>query len=344
LGFGIVERLMPQDATILDFFFLMSGFFAGYAYEKRLRTDNPKLGQAIAERATRLFPLIALGTALGLISFYLRPETLISFPRLLMIGAKELALIPADQGVLGWPNLFPLDVPLWFLFYDSLVYLLFLVALRRLPLKWLIVVAAVSVSGLWWTAINNNTVSFGTLWADCASSILRSLGDFTIGYILFRLYKPGHFSIGPRLGFLPIIALLVVVLLPIPANWRFSGILEAFVATVIMPIIIFFGAYSHAGFRLQRAARVSGRLALPVYVLHYPLIRTLSALRWDFHLRGIAGLALLAVEFLLPILLAFLFTKYSEQPLPFSATRTHEGILDERHRIWGVRKTNGCLR
>lgn len=316
-GYGVTDRFVPQDATILDFFFLMSGFFAGYAYEEKLRTGRKTVSQAIADRASRLFPLVALGTLLGMISFYLRPEGTPGVLPLLTTGLKELALIPADRAVLGAPDLFPLDVPLWFLFYDSFAYLIFLVALRHLSLKWLLAVAAVMASGLWCAAIKNNTLSFGTLWASCAWSIPRSLAGFTIGYILFRLSRPNRFVIGPRFGLLPTLVLLAVVLMPVPATWHYSGALQALVATLVMPMIIFFGAHAQASFTLKSVAGFVAPLAMPVYMLHYPIIRTLAPLKWDLHLHGLAGIPLLLVEFFLPILLAYAYlsAKYLEQPL-----------------------------
>jgi len=223
--------------------------------------------------------------------------------------------MPANGSQLGSPDLFPLDGPLWFLLYDWFAYLLFLFALRHLSLKWLLAVAAVAGSGLWCAAISRNSLSFGTLWSDCAWSVPRSLASFTIGYILFRLYKPDRFAIGPRFGALPVFALLALVLLPVPAEWRYSGALQAAIATIVMPLIIFFGAYVPADAAMARLAGVAAKIALPVYVLHSPLIRTLALLRWDFHLRGMTGIVLLFVEFLSPILLAFLVASYLEAPL-----------------------------
>jgi len=56
-------------------------------------------------------------------------------------------------------------------------------------------------------------------------------------------------------------------------------------------------------------------MALPVYVIHNPLVRTLGLLRWDFHLHGAAGIALLLMQFLFPVLLAFLVATYLDVPL-----------------------------
>jgi len=315
LGAEVPARFVPQDATILDFFFLMSGFFAGYAYEEKLRDGRKTMAQAIGERAIRIFPLVALGSILGILSFLVWSRGEPSFTLLLTLALKGFVLMPANGMPLGSPDIFPLDGPLWFLLYDWFVYLLFLLVLRHLSLKWLLAVAAIAASGLWYAAISKNTLSFGTLWADCSWSIPRSLASFTIGYILFRLYKPHRFAIGPQFGPLPVLALLAVVFLPVPAEWRYSGALQAAIATLVMPVIIFCGAYVPADAMTARVAGVVTKIALPVYVLHSPVIRTLALVRWDFHLRGVAEVALILVEFLLPIALALLVAKYLEAPL-----------------------------
>ena len=313
LGSAVPRHFLPQDATILDFFFLMSGFFAGFAYEEKLRTGQKTIAQALGERALRLFPLVALGTLLGVVSYLIWAPHKFHLLLLFILTLKGFALIPADGAQLGSPDIFPLDGPLWFLLYDWIAYLLFLFALRHLSLKWLFAVTAAAMSGLWWAAISTNTLSFGTLWTDWSWSLPRSLAGFTAGYILFRLYKPGRFSISRRFGWLPAMAVLAVVLLPVPADWRYSGALQALVATLVMPLIIFFGAYVPVDTVTARLASVGAKIALPVYVLHSPVIRTMSLLRWYLHLHGTTGLVLLFAEFLVPIALAYLVAKYLEK-------------------------------
>jgi peptidoglycan/LPS O-acetylase OafA/YrhL len=65
LGGTVLTQIMPQDATILDFFFLLSGFFAGYANEEKLRRGQKTVIQVIFERIVRVYPMIILGTLVG---------------------------------------------------------------------------------------------------------------------------------------------------------------------------------------------------------------------------------------------------------------------------------------
>ena len=321
LGGTLLAHVMPQDATILDFFFLLSGFFAGYAYEQKLRTRQKTVLQSILERIVRVYPMVILGTLIGALPFILRmilrsdvPDTL----SILASLAKGSLLIPTHAAAFnprGSLALFPLDVPLWFLFFDCLAYLLFLFILRFLPLPVLIAVAFISAFGLWTAAISHNGVSFGASWEDLPFSLPRSLFGFTFGYILFRCYRPTLVHIGGVLAIAPIIALLAVIFIPVSASWRYSGELQAFIAIVVMPAIIILGMYSQAGARVTVLARLAGRLSLAVYALHFPIVMALSSLRWSFHLQGAPGLALLAAEFLLPLVIAFYATVYIDEPI-----------------------------
>jgi hypothetical protein len=262
--------------------------------------------------------LAAFGTFLGLISFLLFSPSSPALPQLLALALEGSFLIPGHATGFGLSNagdLFPFDGPLWFLLYDSLAYFIFLVILRRLSLGWLITIAAVASFGLWNGAITQNTLDFGFRWDDIFWSIPRSIAGFTIGYILFRLYRPGRFAIGPRFALLPVLALFAVVFLPVSAAWRYSGVLQAFVATGVMPLIIYVGVYAQAGALTARLARISARIALAVYALHLPVMRTLSLLRWDLHLRGALGGVLILAELLLPLAIALFVTARLSEPL-----------------------------
>src|ERR1700748_2652044 len=55
----------------VDFFFCLSGFVMGYAYDDRI--GKMGLRQFLKGRWIRLHPLVVLGAVLGLIAFYANP-------------------------------------------------------------------------------------------------------------------------------------------------------------------------------------------------------------------------------------------------------------------------------
>ncbi len=56
--------LSPHGYLGVDFFFVLSGFVIGFAYERRLQ-DGMTFGQFTSLRLQRLYPLLALGMAFG---------------------------------------------------------------------------------------------------------------------------------------------------------------------------------------------------------------------------------------------------------------------------------------
>lgn len=316
---ALLSRIMPQDATILDFFFVLSGFCAGYAYDAKLRDGDKTAFDAIVERYLRLFPMVALGTVFGAILFWTQKngETAAGDTAALFALLKGVFLIPT-HAVLDWrgpPTLFPLDVPLWFLCYDTAAYLLFLLVLRFLPTPLLVATAIMSAWGLCLGAIAHNNIAFGADWRDWIYASPRCLCGFTIGYLIFRVHERKMAGISNLHSLAPILLLLVLVFIPISGGWRFSGELQAVIALFAMPLIVFWAARAPATKGLSSLAKLSSRLSLAVYALHFPIVRALSGLRWKYHMHGGPGLALLVAEFLVVMLVAYFATLYIDEPL-----------------------------
>jgi peptidoglycan/LPS O-acetylase OafA/YrhL len=71
---------MHHGYLAVDFFFLLSGFVVGYAYDDRWGRMTIK--DFIKIRLIRLHPQVILGVAIGAIAFWFDPYTIISYPSL----------------------------------------------------------------------------------------------------------------------------------------------------------------------------------------------------------------------------------------------------------------------
>ena len=77
--FHIFEWLFPRYADnplrhaylAVDFFFMLSGFVIGYAYDDRW--PKMKIGEFLRTRLIRLHPLVLLGVAIGVFGLLVRP-------------------------------------------------------------------------------------------------------------------------------------------------------------------------------------------------------------------------------------------------------------------------------
>ena len=65
---GAAFQIINHGYLAVDFFFVLSGFVIGYAYDDRW--DRMTLGGFFKRRITRLHPMVIAGTVVGLLMFY----------------------------------------------------------------------------------------------------------------------------------------------------------------------------------------------------------------------------------------------------------------------------------
>ena len=225
-------------------------------------------------------------------------------------------LIPVHTSLIdfGVENLFPFDPPLWFIFFDFLAYLLFAILLRFLSLVPLCAIAALAGVGLWYNALQYNGLYFSPSWWGLAPTIPRVIFDVTMGCIIFRLYRQDRF-IDRRFWFIPIALLLFATFVPLPSTSSFSGAFQAFSSTVIMPISLAMAIRIEVPTSFRPIAAISGRISMAVYALHLPIIRLVYDHLWKILGHSWGLVALLSVEFFIPISLAYLATIYVDEPV-----------------------------
>jgi peptidoglycan/LPS O-acetylase OafA/YrhL len=273
-------------------------------------------------RAIRLYPLVILATLLGAVPLFVRLAYWGADQRILpdlIVLIKGCLLIPTHSAVEMpgyYDYVFPYDLPMWYLLFDALGFLFFLFVLRFLSLGKLLAVGALMAFGMWAGAIINNGLVFGAVWTTLLPTLPRALFGVTAGYVLFRLYRPNQFMLGPKFALLPVILLLATVFIPVPSSWPYSGELQAFGATFIMPAIIVLSLHINAGPRAAMAARIGSRLSLPVYVLHIPVIVFLN--ESAVHLLGLGNfprIPLVALEAASALAFSCLASWYYDEPV-----------------------------
>jgi peptidoglycan/LPS O-acetylase OafA/YrhL len=310
---------MPQQQSVLDFFFITSGFFACYSSARKQNVRAIKSTELIVSRGIRILPMAVLGTSIAFSRFALQLlhrgdfKALPSATYAYIFGSL---LIPVHTSLIDFDiqNLFPFNPPLWFIFFDFLAYLLFAILLRFLSLIPLCAIAALAGIGLWHSALDHNNLFFSPNWWGVAPTIPRVIFDVTMGCIIFRLYRQDRF-IDRRLWFVPIALLLFVTFVPLPYTSPFCGAFQAFASTVIMPISLAMAIRIEAPAIFRPIAAISGRISMAVYALHLPIIRLIYDYLWKIlaHSWGLA--TLLSVEFFIPVSLAYLATIYIDEPV-----------------------------
>ena len=120
-----IDQQFNHGYLAVDFFFILSGFVIGYAYNDRWKTMTTK--DFIKRRLIRLHPMVVLGAVLGVIAFCIQgcekwDGTHVSISMVMLALLINLFLIPAVPGsgpeIRGNGEMFPLNGPSWSLFFE----------------------------------------------------------------------------------------------------------------------------------------------------------------------------------------------------------------------------------
>lgn len=314
----------------VDFFFILSGFVMGYAYDLRLEDRSLTLGGFIKRRLIRLHPMVVMGVLLGLIAFLIQgctkwDGTEVSLQAVMWATLLGLFLIPSPLGmdVRGNTEAFPLNGPHWSLFFEYIGSLLYGILLHRLPTKWLRVWVACGIFSIAAYALlqEDGGVAYG--WSsepmNLLGGALRMLYAYPMGLLMARMFrqrKPEPLP-GPVFLFCSL-ALVVLLGLPLFGGKESETIYQLVCLFSFFPGIIWIGARGMVQGRQQRAVSFLGRLSYPLYATHFPLIYLYITLvaRDGAPYQGYIHPWLLAIVTLVAsVLLATLFLLFYDEPL-----------------------------
>lgn len=276
----------------VDFFFILSGFVMGYAYDERLTPSPFPKGRGetltfwgfIKRRLIRLHPMVVMGVLLGAVAFIIQGCTkwdgsLVSMETVMWATLLALFLIPAPSGldVRGNTEAFPLNGPHWSLFFEYIGSLLYGLLLHRLPTRWLRVWVACGIVSLAAYALfqEDGGVAYG--WSvepkNLVGGALRMLYAYPMGLLMARMFrkrqpKPikGHVFLLSSLG------LVALLGLPLFGGKETETIYQLICLFSFFPAIIWFAARGIVTGWRQKAVSFLGRLSYPLYAVHFPLI------------------------------------------------------------------------
>ena len=137
----------------VDFFFMLSGFVIGYAYDNRWKTMTTR--EFIKRRLIRLQPMVAIGALIGALIFYFQgcPVWDVSQVAVISLFAAtfvNILLIPSPPGmeIRGLGEMYPLNGPSWSLFFEYIGNLLYALFIRKLSTRSLAILVVAAGCGL----------------------------------------------------------------------------------------------------------------------------------------------------------------------------------------------------
>ena len=270
-----------------DFFFILSGFVIGYAYDDRWG-KNFTMKDFIKRRLIRLHPMVIMGAVVGAITFYIQGSvqwdgTHIGISMVMLSLLCTIFFIPAMPGVgyevRGNGEMFPLNGPCWSLFFEYIGNILYALFIRRLSNKALTIVVVLLGVALASFAIFNVSGygNIGVGWTldgvNFIGGLLRMLFPFSMGMLLSRNFKPMKLRGAFWICTLVMIALFAVPYLEGTESICTNGIYEAFCIIIAFPILLWIGASgTTTDKKSTQICKFLGDISYPIYVIHYPFM------------------------------------------------------------------------
>lgn len=307
--FDIYGTGNPADSIInhgylaVDFFFILSGFVIGYAYDDRW--GKMSTWGFFKRRIARLHPLIIFSTIVGAMLFYYGMSNF--FPYIKETHAGEILLlillgclmIPATprMDIRGWGEQYPLNGNAWSLLFEYSANILYALVIRHFP-KFVLGIF-VGISALLTLNLTLDIDIFNVLtehqrqdytviggWELSTKHMFigttRLLYPFFAGLLLSRMMKDSLASTAENIrkqgfakrGFwLCSILLAAILIMPrICENGLVNGIYEAVAILLVFPVIVFLGGCCHVTGKSAKICKWLGDISYPLYIMQYPIV------------------------------------------------------------------------
>ena len=271
----------------VDFFFILSGFVIGYAYDNRWKTTLTLKG-FFKRRLIRLHPMVIMGALLGAVSYCIQGSvkwdgTQVPFTMVLIALLLNLFLLPVVPGtgadVRGNNEMYPLNGPSWSLFFEYIGNILYALFIRKFSTRALTVLVIAAAAGLASFGISNLSgyghlgVGWSMIDYNLLGGFLRLMFSFSVGLLMSRIFKPAKVK-----GAFWICSAVLAVLFTVPhlggadRLW-INGLYESVCAIMIFPALVWLGASGKTTDKVtSTVCKFLGDISYPLYVVHYPLM------------------------------------------------------------------------
>ena len=281
-----LDQRINHGYLAVDFFFILSGFVIGYAYDDRWK-KKMSVKDFLKRRLIRLHPMVVMGAVIGAVMFYFQgcsvwDVSAVSLSMLLTATLLNALLIPATPGseIRGLGEMYPLNGPSWSLFFEYIGNVLYALFIRKLPTRALSVLVLLAGCGLAafavWGPLGDICVGFAMDGDNMLGGSLRLLFAFSAGLLLSRVFKPVRIR-----GAFWICALAIVTLLSVPRiggseHLWMNGLYDTLCAVVLFPLLVCRGFGKDDGPGDDPGLQISGGYFLPAVhgalPFHLPLL------------------------------------------------------------------------
>lgn len=277
------DNIINHGYLAVDFFFLLSGYVIGYAYDDRW--DKLSTGSFLRRRFERLQPLVILGMTLGAIGFYFTDSTI--WPLIHTVPLWKLIIvtligytilpIPLSMDIRGWQEMHPLNSVGWSLLFEYIANILYALGIRKLShkaLSYFVVLAGIVLVHFAVTNPNGDITGGWTLnAAHMRVGITRTIFPFFAGLLLSRVAKPVYIKNAFLWCSIVIATILLMPRIGGAENLWANSVYEALCIIIVFPLIVYIGASGVvSGQTENKICTFLGHLSYPLYMTHYILV------------------------------------------------------------------------
>ena len=278
------EQIINHGYLAVDFFFVLSGFVIGYAYDDRWKKMTLK--DFFKRRLIRLHPMIIIGMIIGAIGFYFSASPSL-FPQIADVPVwKMLAVmaigftlipIPPSMDIRGWDEMHPLDGPAWSLFFEyvaNVLYALFIRKFSKTILSILVFISGVALMHLAITGSRGDVIGGWSITGEqLRIGFTRLMYPFFAGLLLSRISKPGRIKNAFLWCSLMVAAILSAPRIGGTEHLWMNGLYDSLSIIILFPLIVYMGASGEIKSNTTlKISKFFGDISYPLYITHYPLI------------------------------------------------------------------------
>lgn len=326
-----VDQKFNHGYLAVDFFFVLSGFVLGYAYDDRWKKGLTK-GGFIIRRLIRLQPMVVIAVCLGVISYIIQgcehwDHTKSPVWAIVMSFILGLFMLPTFPGteveVRGYGEMFPLVGPAWSLFFEylgSIMYAFFLHKLSNKYLRWFVILSGIGLAIVALTDMSGAyNLGIGWSMADWGffGGFMRLGFSFGIGLLMSRNFKPLKIKGAFWISGISIALMLCVPYVTFTGNTSIlNAIYDLFCTIVVFPLMVYIGASGTTTDRFSTGlCNFLGNISYPIYIIHYPVIYLFYAWVWNngFTFGEVWPVTVIIFVCLIP--LAYIMLKCYDQPV-----------------------------
>ena len=322
-----LDQIINHGYLAVDFFFLLSGYVIGYAYDDRWAKLT--VGGFFKRRLIRLQPMVVMGMIVGAAFFYFQDSA--AFPGIHLVPVWKMLLImvigftlipvPISMDIRGWQEMHPLDGPGWSLFFEYIANIMYALFVRKFSKLVLGILVFLVGAALIQYAVTSTTGDVIGGWSidqlQLRIGFTRMMYPFFAGLLLCRTAK----LIQVKNAFFWC-SVLLVIFFAIPRiggaqHLWMNGLYDSLTIILVFPLIVYLGASGQVSGKLATGVcKFFGVISYPIYITHYPLIYMYTG--WVSNHKGVTlmqALPFALLTFVSAVVLAYACLKLYDEPV-----------------------------